>query len=381
MEANLRGTSAALLVAILPTATATAQQAYPPLFHQVPAPRLQCDSFTAQDAQGRYGDAVEVQVSRANSRPPMPTDFKVIGGKCDFQAHDAVPDMVRINWQKSLPDGFSCKAGPAGATSFVTTTATAYACRIVDPPIDAKPIDARPTAIRPPGDVAVIARRGTAFKKPLIHDYRVCNVDAASGVNVGWYDQTMDATNAGASHKNVPAGSCMELGAATYIQFQAGNPGDPTLQVYYNRYPRNSFAPGVRIVSAPNNEPPLPPPGEPIPGAEPKRAECDRPKPSRTCRAPLPAWGSYRICFSEKLVERADDPSNHNWPTKYLKMIVDGKLVSAPIGVDPARWNAVFPNTCRDYYQVAAVHVIVTDENGYPAKNVSAVHMTVAPLK
>lgn len=381
----------AVSVALLVADPASAQQTRPQPSRELPPAQLRCGSFTAADPNGRYGDAIEVQVTRSNSTPPIPNDYTIVGGRCDFQAHDAVPDMVRIQWQKSIPDGFSCKAGPAGSTSFVTTVATVYACGVVNAPVDAPPVDASPTSTKPFGELAVVARRGTAFRKRLKYDYRICNVDAASGLNVAWHDRVTGGSHAGMNAKTVPAGFCMELGAATYIQIQASNPGDPSLHTYYGRYPRNSFARGSRIVSLPPGGPQLPPPGEPLPGARPMTARCepllraDRgpgdQTPQMSCRVPLPEWGSHRICFSENIVDRKDDPSAHWWPAKFLPMVLDHKLIGRPVDPNDANWNVVLPNTCRDYYDVVEAYVIVSGDANYSAKNVSAVHMTVAPLK
>lgn len=386
MGTNMDHAAGLLLIALTAPTAAMAQQ--------VPPPALQCGSFEAKDGNGKYGEAIEVQVTRSNATPSMSSDYMIVGGRCDFQAHDAVPDMVRIQWQKPVPDGFSCKAGPAGSTSFVTTVATLYACRVVAQPIEIKPIDPKPTSTKPYGELGVIARRGTGFRQALKYDYRVCNVDAVSGINVAWYDQQNEAPQNGPNAKPVPPGSCMELSGITYIQIQ-GNPADPTFGVHYNRFPRNSFAPGVRIVAMPPGDPQAPAPGTPPDGATPvKIKDCsDIPSPGsgkdgqtfdRKCPVPLPRRGNYRICFGEKVVDRADDASKSWWPAKFLPMIVDRKLVGVPIKSDnpnDPRWNDVLQNTCRDYYDIADAYVLVGGDKNYRAKDVLAVYMTVAPLK
>ena len=361
---------------------------------QMPSPFLQCGSFTAKDPTGQYGKGIEVQVTRTNATPSMDDDYTIVGGNCEFQAHDQPSDLVRIEWQKPIANGYSCKAGPAGATSFVTTTATLFACRAVDQPIDANPIDSSPTATKPTSDVAVITRTGLEFQEPLKYDYRVCNVDSAAGINIGYYDHITGAGTTNPAVRLIHAGFCMELGAATYIDIQESDPANPNQHVYYNRFPAGSFGSGTRIVAMPSSNLPLPEPGTPQAGAIPTTARCtditNNPTTStdlitgRKCQVALPSPGNYRICFNDIVVDRIDFPAQHWWPSELLQFVLDSRLIpmrQPKSGPSRAKWNWVFPNSCSDYYNISQAHVVVVEAPGYSAKNISSIHMTLFGLQ
>jgi hypothetical protein len=357
------------------------------------AQTLQCREFTKNDG-GVYGGANEVTVAK----PGAP--YQVAGGQCAFMpyvGHPGVPDpsmpfvIFEQGWinDQSL---WACKAGPTG-DYFVTTTATIFACQAVT-----NPVDTVPASLVAPTNIFAIARRGFGLAKTLYFDYRVCNVDATDGLNVGYFpsDANPDPSKPNIAYKTISPGSCMDLGLKSYLYVQASSQSG-NRNVYYERFPAGTFAVQFPppVSPAPNRPPSLLPPGVLPPGAQDWTATC-APIPQKsgakgqaafdlTCSVSgLPDWGHYRICFGAGFVELKDG-TRTDWPYKLISTTLNDQPTANPVeptdGTNP-RFNAVDEPTCRDYYSVNSIGVLV---GGAPptwdATKVKAVHMSASSIQ
>ena len=364
------------------------------------AQTLECGAFSTQTDHGRYGDAIEVNATRSNVTPALGAEYVVAGGRCNFSPYIGTPGQpdpnagIVINWEKPIDgnDGFSCKAKTLDQNGYILTSVTLYACRIV-----IKPIEQQQPSLLAPTNVFVIARRGHGIKKRFSYDYRVCNSDASSMLNVRYShaDARRKRKNPQIDEITIGPGKCVELGAKSYIHVQSGT--NPQQSVFYERFPAGTFPvvypPPVSLVSdrpttvtAPGTPPDGSPEIAPVSCAPIPDAKRGRDEPTFThyCKLPVSDWGHYRVCFGKEYVELRDG-RRESWPYKYMVVAINEKPNSRPgniatDGTDP-RFNATNPETCRDYYDVnSAILLLVGGPPPWNPENIKSIHMSISPI-
>jgi hypothetical protein len=367
---------------------------------------LQCQ--TVIGPRSDLSQSASSSVSLTANRPDLKARGYVrTGGGCQQFMKDGT-DAIFGHIERSIPsgdDGWACIIRDVnGQPGRYFVEASMVACRTA---VDYTPVDPPATFATVDGNDMIVARRGVSFFKPLDYDYRICNTDTKDLV-IKWTDASNNDLNS-SPNKSSPLspGSCIEFGnatskdRATSIALQA-QVLDHRQTGYFARYPKGTFAEIGRTDFATPGNPNLPAPmsrpsdavaqavicGPALAG--PKKAAGDTIF-VKQCQLRVPDWGHYRICFDSKYVE-LNDGSLTAWPATALPMVLDKSVIGTPSpsnSEDPIR-NWIFPNNCRDYYDVQSAFVLVgyrpDDSNFAPGQiydpnKISKIHMWIAPIK
>lgn len=327
-----------------------------------PGQRMECiRKWGAVGGPTRWPDA-DVSLSDTEKQQ----GFAVTGGGCEQVAPQCNYQMIVSKPLRD--DGWHCGAGDLpgdSASDQKRVQAFLVACRIVAIP---KPLGASAQFGMPQsGELVAVARNGIGFRKPILHDMRLCN-SGPMDLNVYWNIRDNDAppNPFPASGKTISASECIQLTTPASVTLQ--NKGGQAGRAFgaYQWFPQGSFEQDGEIVPVSTNYPePPPPPANP----EPKPYDC-KPLPAadqaknadyaKYCEIKLPELDNYRICFGRGFVVRSDGGSD--WAQSLIATIVDPKLLGVtrnPDNPNSPRWNPALEETCRDMFNIKKFYVMV----------------------
>ncbi|HEX4409957.1 MAG TPA: hypothetical protein VH206_14390 [Xanthobacteraceae bacterium] len=333
----------------------------------VSAQTLQCETGTT-NGSGVYNGAQEVVVDRSNSNPKLDASDTIVAGGCDFQTWLGTPGSPHpeepsvLFWQKSIANGYSCKAGARTANAFVLTTAKIVGCHIVPDLTPAGP--SAPFSNLGLGGSTVAVARTT--KGPVPYGIRACNLLGGADIafDIGLSQDVV-----------VKMGSCLEVDQPARVFFRT--PDTVTVDEFGSYA---LFAPGI-LSQTPRS-------GLPTNGVEDKRIKVgDFHSAVSSCAPPAPGvpfdtadyWGycpmsalqagkNYRVCVDAGYSAQG---AKLEYPGSLLPIIVDpARMSQPPGGPDEYQYMLITANTCRDLFGITTVSLLILGKNNWNDQSV-----------
>jgi hypothetical protein len=91
------------------------------------AQQLECKTITGSQTNGGMGNFAQASVTTTQQKPPLPAEWKVTGGGCDFSG-SAGAALIVLNGP--ITDGWTCKGRGFNDNAGVGVTASAIVCHI-----------------------------------------------------------------------------------------------------------------------------------------------------------------------------------------------------------------------------------------------------------
>jgi hypothetical protein len=345
------------------------------------AETLECGAFNSPADTGIYGGANEVTATRSNVTPGLGADYVVAGGSCDFQVYTGTPGvhdpngLVRINWQKPIDGGISCKAGPAGQNGFIVTTATIFACHPKLPQGGNKSARVNNNGL---GGDAVAVAKNTAVGGIVPFSVRLCNRTQIGGIGVELGNPTPTT---------LEPNFCLEIDKPPLVFIRTLSQ-NIVVSATYALFKPGTFTSQAKTVpglSADAGDPILPGPFKSM------TANCTKP----TAGEPFDTqdyWGycpmtelkdgkNYRVCFDNGYSNQGD---GLEWYGGGLRVVTDRDLMNQPPQggqLSPFDYMSTEPAGCRDMFGVKnAWLLLAAPNNSWIDQSVSSVTYRYAEI-